>query len=169
MEVILKYTFSSQNNEDKKQVSDLLSTLGFDSEVQTDRVYAEKKYNFVSYEPVEKYFLRVAVGDYEKIRGTVKKDFSLSGVIDTSDMSGEYMDFCIGRADGKVFVKASGWYQEEWMEGYDGFDDFHECYPTCSEDEYNKLKENEFVYYYEDENGEYVLSDRVPLYDVTIE
>ena len=169
MTVILKYSFSSQNNEDKKQVSDLLSTLGFDLKVQTDRVYAETEYDFSSDEPVEKHFLQIAVSDYEKILDTLKKDFSLSGVIDTSSLAGEYMDFCICKTDGKVFVKASDWYQEEWMDGFDDYDDFHECYPMCSEEEYKKLKENEFAYYWQDKNGDYVFSDSVPLHDVTIE
>ena len=55
------------------------------------------------------------------------------------------------------------------MDNYETFEDFQECFPDATEEEYEKLKENEFFYTFQDETGDYtVISETVSLHEVNI-
>ena len=48
------------------------------------------------------------------------------------------------------------------MSSFENYEDFNENWFECSEEEYNKFKECEFVYILETDGGD-ILSDCVPL------
>jgi hypothetical protein len=88
--------------------------------------------------------------------------FKIRGVIDTSDLAGEMMDFYIELKDGLLNEQFSDWYVETDMAGFDGYEDFCDSFFDCTEEEYEKIKDQEFVYIIETEDGE-ILASEVPL------
>ena len=75
----------------------------------------------------------------EIIKLTPKLGFVLSGVIDTSESAGEYMDYEIRYEDGKLVSRNSCWYLTIDVLGYDSFEQFCEYHDDCcSEDDYQR-------------------------------
>ena len=90
MQVYLKYSFTDENKALWEQVNSFFLSLGMESEILENRVYAEKEYmDWWEDEPVENYFLRQAISDCKKLCDQLKQDFVLTGVIDTSCTAGE--------------------------------------------------------------------------------
>ena len=168
MQVNLKYSFADENEALWELVNEFFLSLGMESEVLEDRVFAEKEFNnWSDDEPVETCFLRHAVNDCKKLCELLKRDYVLTGVIDTSYTAGECADFALTCNGGKVVAQLSDWYVETCMEDYEDYEDFCDGFCECTEEEFNALKENEFVYLLETDHGE-VLSAEVPLHDVKI-
>ena len=171
MQVYLKYSFTDENKALWKQVNEFFLSLGMESEISKDRVFAEKEYkSWWEDEPVEDYFLRQAIIDCIKLYEKLKRNFVLTGVIDTSFTAGELADFAVTCKEGHLTAQLSDWYIEECMDNYETFEYFQECFPDATEEEYEKLKENKFFYTFQDETGDYtVISETVPLHDAKID
>ena len=90
--------------------------------------------------------------------------FKMSGVIDTSETAGEYMDFCVELKDKKLTAAFSDWYLEDCMECFEDYEEFCESVMECTEEEYAIYREYEFLYTLETENGD-AYSDHVPLHE----
>ena len=91
-------------------------------------------------------------------------DTSLEGTIDTSETAGECMDFQIFLSDGRIKVKCSPWYIETCMDDVDDYEGFCDIVGDFSEEEYDSVKELEFVYILETEAGDKLSSD-IPMFD----
>ena len=166
MQVNLYFTYASKNEEVKKQVCEVFAGAGIDAEVQPERVFAEKTFSYAGDESVDDYCIRAAIDEGRKLGAVLHGDYELTGVIDTSYTAGECMDFSLCFGGGDVSVKVSDWYIEEWTDRFESYEEFSEEYPGHSEEEFNRLKESEFVYAFADENGEYsVFSKDVPLHE----
>ena len=169
MQVNLKYSFTDENKALWEQVNGFFLSLGMESEIREDRVIAEKEfYDWFEDEPVENCFLRQAIGDCKKLYELLKRDFVLTGVIDTSFNAGECADFALAYKEGQLTAQLSDWYVEACMEDYEDYEDFRKSFFECSEEEYNALKACEFVYLMETDHGD-VLSAEVPLHYVKID
>ena len=88
--------------------------------------------------------------------------FEIKGHIDTSASAGEYMDFLIQLQNGKLTAQFSDWYVETCMESFDDYEDFCEGFFECSQEEYDKFSDCEFVNIIEAAEGDYLSKD-VPL------
>lgn len=90
--------------------------------------------------------------------------FVMEGVIDTSESAGEYKIFRFELANGKLIGQFSDWYTEEWMEGFEDYEDFiqYDVFEGVTEEEYDTFKTYEFLFILETEDGD-VFSDHVPL------
>lgn len=171
MQIYLKYSFTNENKALRERVNEFFLHLGMDSEMQEDRVFAEKEYmDWREDEPVENYFLRQVASDCKKLYDLLKRDFVLTGVIDTSFTAGECADFALTCKGGQVTAQLSDWYIEECMDDYETFEYFQECFPDATEEEYEKLKENNFFYTFQNGTGDYTaVSETVPLHDAKID
>lgn len=168
MQVSLKYSFANGNQSLLGKANNFFQSLDMESEIRDDRVFAEKEYdNRWDDEPVDVVFLRKAIEDCGKMGSALKTDFVLAGVIDTSAEAGECKDFELTCKNGSITAKASDWYVEEAMDSYESYEDFCDGFAECSREEYEKIKDLEFVYLLQTSDGE-VLSGEVPLYDVTV-
>ena len=162
MDITLRYNLQSQNDELLKKVNDVLNGIGMNSHVEDGRVFAEKEYlRLYLNEDPDKYFFPQIKEDCHRIFEAIKSDFVLTGVIDTSFSAGEYMDFRFSKKGEQLIVESSDWYIETCMETYKNYEDFCENFFDCTEAEYEKFKNSEFVNILETENGE-ILSDTVP-------
>ena len=168
MTVILRYTLENDDSEIIEKAVDFFEQKSFDCEQSENSVFAEFETGYSSDEPVEEYFLSLVKKEGKELSEILGADFTLTGVIDTSYSAGEYMDFQLDSIDNVISLKASDWYLEEDMESYDDFEDFCDNAFECTEEEYDAVKDCDFVYIIETENGD-VLSAEVPLYDVEID
>ncbi len=169
MQVNIKYSFSDENEALMEQINEYFRSLGMESRIHEKRVFAEKTFfNLSEDEPAETYFLRKAVNDCKNLYDILKRGFTLTGVIDTSYAAGECADFALACKDGQVTAQLSDWYVETCMEDYECYEDFSDGFFECTEEEYNELKDNEFVYLLETDHGD-VLSAVVPLHDVKVD
>ena len=100
----------------------------------------------------------------EMARAAGTASFEMSGVIDTSESAGEYMDFRFEFTNGRLTAAFSDWYLSNCMECIENYEDFCEFVMDCTEEEYKTYCEYEFLYTIETSEGE-VYSDHVPLHD----
>lgn len=95
-------------------------------------------------------------------------EFSVSGTVDCSETSGEFMDFSISYQNRMLTVSSSEWYYEVWLGEFESYSEYLDEYgddsDCISEDDFERLMENEFCFRLEDENNSYV--DVVPLSNV---
>ena len=168
MQIYLKYIFADENKALWEKVNGFFLSLGMESEIQEDQIFAEKEYmDWWEDEPVENFFIRQAINDCEKLNKILKRDFILTGVIDNSFTSGECADFALTCKGGQVTAQLSDWYIEECIDNYDDFESFQECFPDYTEEDYEKLKAVEYFYTIPGEDGEYsVISETMPLHEV---
>ena len=165
MVVFLNYRMSdvSQNIDTLKA---FFESIDKDVEIRDGVLYAAgKEETNVSGEPTETVFMNKAKEHCKKLRELLKGDFTLEGTIDTSFTAGEYMDFQFVVTGDSVAVRKSDWYCEEAMDSFEDYEDFCDGFFECSEEEYETLKDCEFVYLLETAAGD-VLATEVPLYDV---
>ena len=90
--------------------------------------------------------------------------FVMTGIIDTSESAGEYMDFRIELAGGKLTAAFSDWYLSDWMGNFEDYEDFCDCVMECTEEEYEVYCGYEFLFTLETDEGN-VYTDHVPLHD----
>ena len=88
--------------------------------------------------------------------------FVMSGVIDTSESAGEYMDFRFELKNKKLTASFSDWYLVDCMEDYEDYEDFCDCVMECTKEEYESFCEYEYLYTIET-SGVNVYSDHVTL------
>lgn len=93
--------------------------------------------------------------------------FEMSGVIDTSESAGEFMDFAFAYKSGAITRQSSDWYMETCIEDYDSYEDFIDEWEDevgdLSEERFEALKDkNEFVFFVETRDGIVIMSE-VPL------
>lgn len=93
--------------------------------------------------------------------------FIIKGFIDTADSAGELMDFEIKFEAGRLTAAFSDWYIDTLMSSYDSYEDFCDFFFECDENEYNVLKNNEFAYIIETDDGD-ILAAEIPLKDPVI-
>lgn len=72
------------------------------------------------------------------------------------------MDFQIQKREDQMYIRVSDWYLEADMESFEEYEDFCDNYFECGEDTFNELKDKEFVYILETDEGE-MLCDEIPL------
>ena len=165
MKVILRYFFESTDSEVAIVVKKWFESQGEETSINEDNLLiAENEFDYYDEEPISRYGVRTAIKKAEALRSFMDYDLKLCGTIDTSYTAGEYMDFEISFSEGKPAVKVSDWYLETAMESYENYEDFCDCFFECTEEEYDAVKNCEFVYVLETDNGE-VLVDKVPLHD----
>jgi hypothetical protein len=92
-------------------------------------------------------------------------NFVMEGVIDTSESAGEYMDFRMELVDGKLTAAFSVWYREAYMDDFEDYEEFCECVMECTEEEYDKFCEQEFIFILQKFDGDVVVAE-VPLENV---
>lgn len=66
--------------------------------------------------------------------------FIISGIVDTSESAGEYMNFVIKYENGSLTVQSSCWYLILYADEFDDYDEFCEVYDGYSEDEFEELR-----------------------------
>ena len=70
-------------------------------------------------------------------------------------VAGDIMNFEINFKDGKLTLRHSTWYYETWAgitEGFDTYEEFAECNDEYTEEVFEMLQENEFIF---EVDGEY--------------
>ena len=165
MNVYLNYRLkvASENEGDKAKA--FFEELGCEVNFDANQLFAfgvlEKH---CSDEPVETVYLAKAKNTYDRFLKYMQCDTSLEGTIDTSETAGECMDFQIILSDGMINVKCSPWYIETCMDDVDDYEGFCDIVGDFSEEEYDSVKELEFVYILETEAGDKLSSD-IPMFD----
>lgn len=95
-------------------------------------------------------------------------EFVISGVVDTSESAGEYMDFLIEYRNRKMTVRTSDWYRRVCADFYNSYEafcaDFHDKEGTalCTEVQYQKFRKDRLWYALERDEEE-CLVQKVPL------
>ena len=90
--------------------------------------------------------------------------FLITGHIDTSETAGELQDFEIKLENSKLTAAFSDWYIETAMDCYENYEEFNEDFFECTKEEYDSVKNYEFVNIIETDDGE-VLSGEVQLHE----
>ena len=88
-------------------------------------------------------------------------EFVMDGYIDTSELGGLLKDFEIVFKNGVLTSRFSDWFIDTCMDSYSSYEDFRDSFFECTEDEYNAVKDSNFVYILETDDGE-TLCDHVP-------
>lgn len=157
MHAYTRLNFKIDGNKDsiKSLVAVVRETIKDVTIGESSEFFVDNTYDCVFEEDIEK--LVVAMSTKEP-----DVSFVVNGTIDTSESAGELRDFIVTYKDKNLIVEYSDWYIETWMESYDDYEDFCDSFFECSEEEYLKLKEYEFVYLLEASDGD-KLSDAVPM------
>lgn len=163
------YRMDCKTEQELTTVSDYFIKRGHD--VQADNMHifvtsdeSERIYNGMGDDGL---YLESLLDDVKPLIETLGEDFVIEATVDTSELAGEYMDYRFTTVKGRLMVKRSDWYKETCMRSYVDYKDFCDKFCDCSEEEYERIKVNEFVNLVESETGEYLTGD-VPLYEVKI-
>lgn len=167
MIIILNYRMNG-TTQNLETVKAFFESIDKTVELSDGTLYAYgKEEEYTSDEPVEAAYLNKAMEDYRKLQAVLHDGFTLEGTIDSSSVSGEYMDFQLEADGSRISVQASDWYCETEMDSYEDYEDFCDSFFECSEEEYENFKECEFVYILETDEGA-VLSAEIPMHSVEL-
>ena len=113
----------------KKATAVLARAFDDESMCGKNRIEIEETYQFVWVEDVAK-LAELMVKNAPTISG-----FTISGTVDTSESSGEYMDFIIKYENESLSVQSSCWYLIFDADEFDDYDEFCEVYEGHSKEE----------------------------------
>ncbi len=158
MNAFSNYTIELVGTDEEIKKATAVLARAFDDESMCgkNRIEIEETYQFVWVEDVAK-LAELMVKNAPTISG-----FTISGTVDTSESSGEYMDFIIKYENGSLSVQSSCWYLILDADEFDDYDEFCEVYEGHSKEEYEELKKRPH-YILDSGNGDIVTE--VPLDD----
>ena len=165
MNVYLNYRLKTELEDEVNSAKAYFEGIGYEINIDGAQVFAfgnREKHN--TDEPVGPAYLSKAKRTYEGLMKHMKCDIAIEGTIDTSETAVECMDFCFTSVDGQIKVKCSPWYIEICMDNIDDYERFCDIAGDFSEEEYESVKESEFVYILETEEGDKLAAD-IPMFD----
>lgn len=169
MNAYIYYKLDSETEYDLVVASEYFEKIGWDVQtnglnllVTTDE--SERKVDGMGDDGL---YFDAVLEDLKPLIAKLNKDIDIAATVDTSEVAGEMMDYLVSSVDGQLKIKRSDWYLETCMRSYVDYKDFCDKFCDCSEEEYAEIKDCEFVYLLETDDGE-ILSGEVPMYEVKI-
>ena len=161
-----KFTIYFDGSEDKisralEIAEEVLEYEGLAEELDEDHsVFVEEDTVLTYVEDIES---KLALPMSEQVEGL---NFTISGVVDTSESAGEYMNFIIQNQNGMLTVQSSCWYIIFYADNFECYEDFCEEYqnadgePRYTEDQFKEFKKGEWFVL---NSGDGEIVDHVPL------
>lgn len=169
MHVLIKYLVENDDAELLKATGRFFNMIEMKSKLSEKSVYADKEWISFYEQQVDigNRYLKKAYKDCKALSVFLREDFILSGVIDTSSDTGKCLYFRFEVKGNNIISRASDWYSVTSIGSYDGYEDFCENFFECSREEYDSVKDSEYVYVLETEQGN-VLSGGIPLHVIDV-
>lgn len=169
MNTYIYYKLDSETESDSAVVREYFENIGWD--VQTEGLHllvtTDESKRKVDGMGDDGLYFDAVLEDLKPLIAKLNKDIDIAATVDTSEAAGEMMDYLVSSVDGQLKIKRSDWYVEACMDDYEDYEDFSDSFCDCSEEEYAEIKDCEFVYLLETDDGE-ILSVEVPMYEVKI-